>query len=226
MHFRNVAQASGVRFVHHYSRDAGPVLRRERARVASRSSTTTATAVPTSSSRTAPIRRRSKRAPPRYANRLYRNDGQFRFTDVTDGGRRAGDRLRDGRGGRGLRQRRPRRSLRGRRPRSNQLCATAATADSKTSPPARASPAATGPSRPAGSTTTTTAGWICWSSTTCSGRRTPTGRAAIQVAAIAIYCHPRAFQGLPRPPVPQPRRRHVRRRLGARRPSRRTSARA
>ena len=80
----NVADAPGLRFVYQHSPTADKVLRRKRARAASRCSTTTATAGPTSSSPTARRRRRSKRRAPIYSNRLYRNDGGMRFTDVTN----------------------------------------------------------------------------------------------------------------------------------------------
>ena len=91
---------------------------------------------------------------------------------------------------------------------------------------ARASPAATGPSPAAGSTTTTTAGSICSSSTTCSGRPRRTATAATRRGASASTAIPRFFQGLPESPLPQSGRRHLRGRLGARRPRWRTSARA
>ena len=105
------------------------------------------------------------------ANRLYRNDGGMRFTDVTDAagvrgvgyamGAAAADYDNDGHvdlfvAGRTA---------------ATSCCATAATARSRTSRRRRASRAATGRSRAAGSTTTTTAGSISSSSTTCSGRR-------------------------------------------------------
>jgi hypothetical protein len=50
-----------------------------------------------------------------YSNRLYRNDGGLRFTDVDDRRRPRRRRVRDGRGRRGLRQRWTRRFVRCRR---------------------------------------------------------------------------------------------------------------
>ncbi len=57
---------------------------------ASPSSTTTATDVPTSSSPTAPTSPRSRRIRRKYRNRLFRNDGNGVFTDVTDAAGLAG----------------------------------------------------------------------------------------------------------------------------------------
>ena len=82
----------------------------------------------------------------------------------------------------------------------------------------RASPAATGPSPADGSITTTTAASICSSSTTCNGRRTRTRPAATRRADLHLL--PSAhLPGTAEPAVSQPRRRHVRGRVGARGPA-------
>ena len=183
MHFRNVAQASGVRFVHHYSATPGRYFVESAPgglAVFDYNGDGRPDIFFTNGADT-PSLEKSAAA---YANRLYRNDGGMRFTDVTDcaGVRGSGTRWarqpadydNDGHVDlfvAGVRQ--------------NQLLRNRGDGRFEdVTDAARASRAATGPSRPGGSTTTTTAGSICWSSTTCSGRRTRTAPAATRLAAI------------------------------------------
>ena len=129
---RNIAEAAGVHFIHEHSSTpekyyvesaAGRPrrLRLQRRRPARHLL-----------HQRRPARRRSRRAAGAYANRLYRNDGDMRFTDVTDAAGVAGRRLCHGRRRGRLRQRRPRRSLRRRRAARTSCCAIAATAGSRT----------------------------------------------------------------------------------------------
>ena len=83
VHFRNVAQASGVRFVHHYSATPGRYFVESAPgglAVFDYNGDGRPDIFFTNGADT-PSLEKSAAAD---ANRLYRNDGQFRFTDVTD----------------------------------------------------------------------------------------------------------------------------------------------
>ena len=89
---------SGLDFVHENSPTPAQAPDRDHARRGGRASTTTATAGSTSSSPTAPPCPASRRTPPEYANRLFRNQGGMRFADVTEARGPARRGLRHGRG--------------------------------------------------------------------------------------------------------------------------------
>ena len=162
------------------------------------------------------------RYPPPLTGRLYRNDltvgadgtRTLHFTDVTAGMRRSGPRLRHGRGDRRLRQRRPARPLR------HQLRTESAVAqqgdgtfEGRDRRRRRRRPGRW--SRPRlSSTTTATAGSTSTSATT-SPSTTPAPTSCRSLPAPRTT----AARRLPvpaGPPLPQPRRRHLRGRHGPR----------
>ena len=189
-------------------------------------STTTATACPTSSSRTARRCRRSGSRSPADWNRLFHNNGGFQFTDVTESagvqgvgyttGAAAGDFDNDGHVDLFVAGVQRNQLLRNTRRRHA----------SRTSRRRPASRTTRGRSRPAGSITTTTAGSTSSSSTTWTGRRRRNKFCGDRATDLRVYCHPEA---LPRPgqrALPQPSRRDVRGCLGEVGHRRSTSARA
>ena len=137
-----------------------------------------------------------EKSAPIYANRLYRNDGGMRFTDVTGAaglpgagyaiGAAAGDFDNDGHV-----------DLFVAGARTSQLYRNRGDGRFEDVTKARASPAASSRSPVDGSTTTMTAASISSSSTTCNGRPTRTRRAATRPAessSIAIRARSRDCQ--------------------------------
>ena len=137
-----------------------------------------------------------EKSSPKYWNRLYRNEGNWKFRDVTEQAGVAGAGYSMGAAVGGLRQRRPPRPLRRRRQPQHSLPQPAETAGSRTSPPRPASRAASGRWLPVGSTTIAMASSISGWSTTPNGRLPRTAIAATPPRGIRIYCHPKYFTGL------------------------------
>ena len=212
---RNIAAQAGVRFVHQHSPTPAQVLRRKCARRACRLRLQRRRPPRHLLHERRARRRRSRRAPPAYANRLYRNDGDMRFTDVTDAagvrgvgyamGAAAADYDNDGDVDlfvAGVRQ--------------NQLLRNRG--DGRFEDETKRAGIASGDwaVAAAGSTTTTTAASISSSCSTCSGRPRHESLLRRSGARYPDLLPSTRLRGPAEPPVSEPRRRDVRGRLGAR----------